>query len=64
MSFPSGTPTSTQQKEEAKFPTQQVVVSKKLPYSPPQIGPLHHISRVTGEKGSSKEYDSYSDNRP
>jgi hypothetical protein len=63
MSFPSGTPASTKPTEEVNIPTQNVV-QKKLPYSPPQIGPLHHISQVTGEKGSSKEYDSYNDNRP
>ncbi len=63
MFFPSGTPTSKQQTEEAKVLTPNVV-QKKLPFRQPQIGPLHHISHVTGEKGSSKEYDSYNDNRP
>ncbi len=63
MSFLSDMPTSMQQTEEANIPTQNVV-QKKLPFRQPQIGPLHHISRVTGEKGSSKEYDSYNDNRP
>ena len=56
-------PTSTQNTEGAKPSTQNVAV-QKMPFSKPQIGPLRHILRETGQKGKSKEYDSYSDNRP
>lgn len=63
MSFQSDGRASTQHTEEAKLPTQNEV-RQKIPFRQPQVGPLDHISRVTGEKGSSKEYDSYSDNRP
>jgi hypothetical protein len=56
-------PTSTQRLSVSEQSTQDVVV-QKIPFHKPQIGPLRHILQETGEKGKSKEYDSYSDNRP
>jgi len=62
MSSPSIEMTSTQHTTEEESSTQNVEL--KIPFVLPQIGPLQHILQVTGEKGSSKEYDSFSDNRP
>ena len=56
-------PLLTQNAQRASLFTQNVAV-QKIPFHQPQIGPLCHIWRLTGEKGKSKEYDSYSDNRP
>ncbi len=57
-------PTPIQNTEAAKPPVSQDRDVQKIPFHQPQLGPLRHILQETGEKGSSKEYDSYSDNRP
>jgi hypothetical protein len=62
MSFQPFESNPTQSTEEAKLHTQKVVV-QKLPFHQPVIGKLRHISRMTGQGGKSKEYDSYDDNR-
>jgi hypothetical protein len=59
----SSQPTSTQNAEAATPPTQNRVV-QKVSFRQPRIGPLRHVLQVTGQSGKSKEYDSYSDNRP
>jgi hypothetical protein len=59
MSFLDNRSTAPQQSQETPFPTHDSVVQKKLPFHQPQIGPFRHLSQVTGQGGSSSEYDSY-----
>jgi hypothetical protein len=62
MAFQTSEHTSTPNAEETRLVTQHLV-THKLPFHQPQIGPLRHILQETGEGGNSKEYDSYRDNR-
>ena len=52
------------QNTEVTMSSTRSIAAQKIPFHKPQIGALRHLLRETGEKGKSKEYDSYSDNRP
>jgi hypothetical protein len=42
-------------------PSQEPIL--KLPFTPPSIRPLGNVLTMAGQGGSSKEYDSYNENR-